>query len=178
MGGRLLPPIGSNERVPGLRGSLDYLGVNYYCEDRVTFDITRPFLARQVSDPHLPVSAFGWTIDPPALTRALLNLWRTFHLPILVTENGIADRDDRLRPRFLLDHLNAVVDAIDAGADVIGYLHWTAWDNFEWAEGYTKEFGLIAVDRETMRRTPKQSASVFAEMARTRRLPGTGTRTP
>src|SRR5438309_12017818 len=92
-------------------------------------------------------------------------------LPLLVTENGVADNDDELRPRYIAAHLNAVLDAIDDGADVRGYLHWTAWDNFEWDEGYTKRFGLYRVDRETVSRTPKPSAALFAEICRTRSVP-------
>jgi beta-glucosidase len=64
-----------------------------------------------------------------------------------------------------------VADAIDAGVDVRGYLYWTAWDNFEWAEGYTQRFGLIAVNRDTQERIPKPSAALFAEICRTHEVP-------
>jgi beta-glucosidase len=90
---------------------------------------------------------------------------------MLITENGVADEDDELRPRFLVDHLGAVCDAIASGVDVRGYLHWTAMDNFEWAEGYSKRFGLLRVDRATLERTPKPSAALFGEICRTREVP-------
>ena len=171
--GRLVPPVGAGQRVPGLRGSLDYLGLNFYCEERVRFKARRPgaLFAENVVSPGLPVSAFGWSIDPDALRRALERLWATHRLPILITENGVADEDDELRPAFLVDHLNAVARALRAGVDVRGYLHWSSMDNFEWAEGYSKKFGLLAVDRQTMARTPKPSAAVFAEVCRTRTVP-------
>jgi beta-glucosidase len=173
--GRLLPPVGIGQTVPGLRGSLDYLGVNYYCEERVRFNARRPreLFAEPVIPPGVPLSAFGWTIDAGGLRRALLGLWEEFHLPMLVTENGVADKADELRPAFIVDHLGAVCDAVDAGADVRGYLHWTAIDNFEWAEGYSKHFGLLAVDRVTLERTAKPSAAVMAEICRTTSLPAT-----
>jgi beta-glucosidase len=168
--GRLLPPVGRGQRVAGLRGSLDYLGLNYYCEERVRFSLRRQreLFAQTVIPPDLPLSSFGWTIDAGGLRRAIDNLWRQFRLPILITENGVADENDELRPGFIADHLAAVCDAIAGGADVRGYLHWTALDNFEWAEGYSKRFGLFAVDRATLERTAKPSASVFAEICRTR----------
>ena len=171
--GRLLPPVGHGQRVPGLRGSLDYLGVNHYAEERVRFNIRRPreLFAESVVPAGVPLSSFGWTIDPATLRRAIEDLWREFGMPILVTENGVADEHDELRPAFIAGHLGAVRDAMDGGADVRGYLHWTAMDNFEWAEGYSKRFGLIAVDRDTMERTPKPSAALFAEICRTRELP-------
>jgi beta-galactosidase len=118
-----------------------------------------------------PVSSFGWAIDPDGLRRAIEHLWREFRLPILITENGVADEADELRPRFIVDHLDAVCDALAAGADVRAYLHWTAMDNFEWAQGYSKRFGLFAVDRATLERTAKPSAAVFAEICRTRSVP-------
>ncbi len=168
--GRLLPPAGHGQSVPGLRGSLDYLGLNYYCEERVRFNRRRPreLFAENVVPAGLPLSAFGWTIDPDGLRRAIEDLWTTFGLPILVTENGVADDHDELRAQFIVDHLDALCDAVDAGADVRGYLHWTAMDNFEWAEGYSKRFGLLAVDRVTLERTAKPSAAVFAEICATR----------
>jgi beta-glucosidase len=170
--GRLLPPVGHGQPVPGLRRSLDYLGLNFYCEERVRFNPrnVRELFAENVVPPGVPLSAFGWTIDPTALRRAIENLWQDFRLPILITENGVADNHDELRPRFIVDHLSAVCDAIAAGADVRGYLHWTAMDNFEWAEGYSKRFGLLAVDRDTQERIAKPSAAVFAEICASRRV--------
>lgn len=182
--GRVLPPVGGGERVPGLVGSLDYLGVNYYTEGVVSFDPRAPatLFAHQYEDPELPHTSFGWAINPGGLHRALAALWREFQLPLLITESGVADEDDELRPAYVVDHLNAVLDAAAEGVDVRGYLHWTAWDNFEWAEGYTKRFGLWAVDRDTMERRPKPSAALFEEICRTRMVPaaapawfGTGT---
>jgi len=127
--------------------------------------------ARPMPAPALPLSTFGSSIDPPGLTRALTALWQEFGLPILITENGVADADDELRPGFLVDHLAAVHDAVRAGVDVRGYLHWTALDNFEWTHGYSQHFGLFAVDRETMVRTPKRSAEVYATICRARGVP-------
>ena len=171
--GRLLPPVGIGTVVPGLRGSLDYLALNYYCEERVRFNPRnlRGLMADATTPAGLPLSSFGWTIDPGGLTRAIARLWQQFALPILITENGVADEDDELRPAFIVDHLNAVCDAMALGADVRGYLHWTATDNFEWAEGFGKRFGLVAVDRETLQRTPKPSAAVLAEICATRAVP-------
>ena len=171
--GRLLPPVGAGQRVAGLRGSLDYLGVNYYTEDMVRFDRRSPntLFTQQLADPALPHSSFGWSIDASAMRRALNALWREFGLPLLITENGVADEHDELRPGYIIDHLNAVLDSIDDGADVRGYLHWTAWDNWEWAEGYTKRFGLFYVDPETQRRFAKPSAALYADIGRTRTVP-------
>ncbi|HWF58154.1 MAG TPA: glycoside hydrolase family 1 protein [Candidatus Dormibacteraeota bacterium] len=171
--GRLLPPVGRGQRVPGLRDSLDYLGVNYYCDEWVRFNPRQPLqlFAESVVPASLPVSSFGWPIEADGLRRALEALWNEFHLPVLITENGVADEADELRPRFLIDHLTAVCDAIAAGVDVRGYLHWTAMDNFEWAEGYSRRFGLLSVDRDTLERTAKPSAGLFAEICRTRQVP-------
>jgi beta-glucosidase len=166
----VLPPLGAGDPVSKLRGSLDYIGVNYYTTDLARFDIRSPrtLFVQQVTDPSLPYSAFNWSIDAPAMRRALMALWQEFRLPLLITENGVADENDELRPAYISGHMNAVVDAMEDGADVRGYLHWTAWDNFEWAEGYSKRFGLFAVDRETQERTAKPSAALYAEICRER----------
>ena len=171
--GRMLPPVGAGELVPGLSGSLDYLGVNHYAHDAVHFDTAarRTLFARIEADPSLPHSTFGWAIDPQGFRRVLVDLWQRYRLPLHVTENGVADTADELRPRFIVDHLNALLDAVDDGCDIRAYLHWTAWDNYEWDQGYTQHFGLIAVDRDTMERTPKPSAELFARICRTRLVP-------
>lgn len=171
--GRVLAPVGRGEAVPGLAGSLTYLGLNHYANEAVSLDIRAPgmLFTKHEAVPGFPLSGAGWAIDPSALRVALTDLWTEFGLPIIVTENGVADENDELRPAYIRDHLNAVADALDAGVDVRGYLYWTAWDNFEWAEGYTKRFGLFAVDRDTLERVAKPSAAVYGEICRTREVP-------
>jgi beta-glucosidase len=173
MAGRLLAPVGHGEVVPGLAGSLTYLGLNHYANEAVSLDIRAPgmLFTRHQAVPGFPLSGTGWAIDPAALRGALTSLWDAFALPIMVTENGVADDHDELRPEYLRTHLNAVADALDVGVDVRGYLYWTAWDNFEWSEGYTKRFGLFAVDRETLARVAKPSAALYAGICRTRSIP-------
>jgi beta-glucosidase len=109
-----------------------------------------------------------------ALERLLLRLSADYPgLPIVVTENGASfdDRpapdgsiDDDRRVAFLDRHLRALHRALDAGADVRGYFVWSLLDNFEWAEGYAKRFGIVYVDYETLRRVPKSSASWYADV--------------
>jgi beta-glucosidase len=171
--GRLLPPLGPGRSHAGMHRCLDYIGLNYYCDDVVRFDPRdrRNLFGRHEADTTYPLSSFGWSINPSGLRRAINDVWRDFGLPVLITENGVADESDELRPAFIVDHLGAVLDAVDDGADVRGYLHWTAWDNFEWAEGYTKRFGLFAVDRATLARTAKPSAGLYAEICASRELP-------
>ena len=173
LAGMALAPIGRGEVVPGLAGSLTYLGLNHYANEAVSLDVRAPgmLFARHEAVPGFPLSSAGWAIDPAALRAVLTDLWNEFGLPIMVTENGVADDHDELRPAYLRDHLNAVADVLDAGVDVRGYLYWTAWDNFEWAAGYTQRFGLIAVDRDTLERIPKPSAALYAEICRTREVP-------
>jgi beta-glucosidase len=171
--GRVMPPAGRGQAVPGLLHSLDYIGLNFYCEDRVRFDPragARLFVSPD-TEWDVARNSLGWPIDAGGLRRSLVWLWEQFHLPLLVTENGVTDRDDELRPRFLVDHLGAVLEAISEGVDVRGYLHWTGFDNFEWLEGYAAHFGLIAVDRDTLERRPKPSSALFAEICRTGVVP-------
>ena len=104
-------------------------------------------------------------VDPGGLERFLVRLSR-FGKPMFVTENGMADESDVVRPSFILTHLAALHRALVQGADVRGYYHWTLVDNYEWAEGWTTRFGLFALDQKTQERTPRPSARLFAEIAR------------
>src|SRR2546430_14575124 len=96
---------------------------------------------------------------------------RREQLPIYVTEIGIADRDDARRPEFLLTHVRSMLRAIHDGSPVRGYMHWTCFDNFEWAEGYSAKFGLIACDPVTQERRPRPSARLYAQICRLNALP-------
>jgi beta-glucosidase len=100
---------------------------------------------------------------PQGMFRCLKRLAR-LHLPIYVTENGIPDADDDQRPRYILAHLRQIWYALVLCYPVMGYYHWTLVDNFEWAEGWTLRFGLIALDPETQARTPRRSAQLYAEI--------------
>jgi len=167
-------PVGGRLR-PVLEAPADYVGLNHYTGSLVAFDLRRPGegFGRRLNPPGVPVSDFGWAVRPPWLRSSLLAL-RRLGKPIYVTENGIATADDRVRVRFLGDVLEQLWGAIQEGADVRGYFHWTSLDNFEWHHGYSMRFGLIAVDLRTQERTVKPSGWLYAEIAGRNALPDPG----
>jgi beta-glucosidase len=173
--GRLPPLLRSGRPEPGLAGGCeDFIGVNYYTRARIRFDLRKAqmLFGRHLSD-LAPGNTLKVEIYPEGLYRVLLRTaarkaacYGQHSLPIIITENGVADRDDELRPAYLVQHLAAVHRAITAGARVAGYLHWSSMDNFEWTEGFTPRFGLIAVDYATQERRPKPSAYLYADIIR------------
>jgi beta-glucosidase len=130
-----------------------------------------------------PRTAMGWVVDPSGLTELLLDLHRRRpDLPLYITENGAAYADevssdgrvhDADRVAYLHDHVEAVGAAMDAGADVRGYFAWSLMDNFEWAYGYERRFGIVHVDYDTMTRTVKDSGHWYRRLATTGELPPT-----
>jgi beta-glucosidase len=167
--GRILPPMAiPPEQVPGLARSLDFFGLNYYGRYAVRFDrkAAATLFGKHVQTPTVRTPHTDWgQIAPQGLTKQLLRLGR-LGVPLYVTENGIYDNSDETRPGFLVDHIGAVHDAIQQGADVRGYFAWSLVDNFEWAEGWSTHFGLIAVDRQTQVRTLRRSAGAYASICR------------
>jgi beta-glucosidase len=141
----------------------DWLGVQYYRKQWVD-----PASPTRFAEPPagFPVTQMGWAVFPDGLRQVLLRAAAT-GLPLYVTENGIATEDDAERCDYLRTHVAALERARAEGCDVRGYFHWSAFDNFEWSEGYRPKFGLIAVD-DDFRRVPKPSAYAFAELARAR----------
>lgn len=169
----LLPGVRIVREVPEAVGTLDFVGVNFYSRVYVELltRLSKDALAIFYEDRHgRGVSDLGWELYPRGLTEALLEMSR-YGLPIYVTENGIDDRDDSRRAAFVHDHLAAVLDAVAAGADVRGYMHWSLLDNFEWLEGYAPRFGLYKVDYETMARTLTRGGEYYRQVVKTRRLP-------
>jgi beta-glucosidase len=169
--GRLKPPYGLGlRRHPGALNSSDYIGVNYYGRHPLRFDGTTPgtlFASPGEVRPERawPAPFQDREVDPDGLERFLVRLAR-FGKPMFVTENGMADESDAVRPAFILTHLAALHRALGRGADVRGYYHWTLVDNYEWAEGWTTRFGLFALDPRTQARVARPSAALFAEIAR------------
>ncbi|GAA4169959.1 GH1 family beta-glucosidase [Phytohabitans flavus] len=158
---------------------IDYLGVNYY---RPLYVTAGP---RAVVPPGVPVTAVDWPIVPSGLRDLLVGLREAYPdvPPIHITENGAAfddevgpdgSVDDPARVAYLHSHLLALHEAIEAGVDVRGYFVWTLLDNFEWAEGYAKRFGIVRVDQADLTRRPKASAHWYGQVARTGAVPRPG----
>ncbi len=154
--------------VESLQGASDFLGVNYYTRWMVALLGGAARSARRGSE----TSDLGWEIYPEGLERALHEC-AAFGLPMLITENGIADAADRWRPDFIRATLAAVDRARSSGLDIRGYFHWSLMDNFEWMEGYHGKFGLYVVDFDhpEARRRPRTSARIFAEQVAMRTAP-------
>ncbi len=143
------------------RGKADFFGINYYGAEWIDG-------GRLVIEPDEEYSEAGRAVYPRGLYVLLKEISRRFPgLPIVVTENGIADSTDVLRPAYLIEHLQAIARARAEGAPVAGYLWWTISDNMEWADGYCPKFGLLSVDRaHGLRRTPRPSFFLFRDIAR------------
>ena len=145
--------------------TLDWIGLNYYTRDLVAFDRTQRqtlFTRRlHAEDAELLDGGYG-EFYPQGILRCLRRLAR-LGLPIYLTENGIPDDDDDQRPRYLLTHLHQMWRAIQLCHPVMGYYHWTLVDNFEWAEGWTLRFGLIALGPRGGRK-PRRSAKLYADV--------------
>ena len=150
--------------VPELEESLDYIGLNYYTRWKVRATGAKPHVAAHGA----PVTDIDWEIYPRGLEYAAVRVGGLGR-PVLVTEHGFADAADAFRPRALVESLLHLGRAIDRGADLIGYLHWSLMDNFEWADGYAARFGLYGVDfeRPERPRQPRRSAELYARIART-----------
>lgn len=141
--------------------SQDFIGLNYYFRHPLKFRFTWPSkILTPQTDPNVPKTDVGWEIYPAGLGKLLRWLSR-YDRPIIITENGLADAHDSLRAKYLHDHLQEVRNAIQAGADVRGYMNWSLLDNFEWREGFDPRFGLIEVDYKTMERKIRPSALVY-----------------
>jgi beta-glucosidase len=157
-------PQGFEQDMPVVSAALDWAGINYYSRSLLAADPSGKTPMLQVEGP-LEKTDIGWEIYPKGLTDLLVRVSTEYtKVPLYVTENGMAEvegDDDPRRVRYYDEHLKAVLAAQAAGADVRGYFAWSLLDNFEWAEGYSKRFGIVNVDYETQKRTPKSSYRAF-----------------
>ncbi|MFF1683331.1 GH1 family beta-glucosidase [Streptomyces sp. NPDC058256] len=164
---------------------LDWYGINYYQPTKVgapegaeiefsglTLPAELPFSVRELEG--YPVTDFGWPVVPEALTELLTGFRERYGdrlPPVVITENGCSYEgiDDQERITFLDGHVRALHRALEAGVDVRGYFVWSLLDNFEWAEGYARRFGLVHVDYATLERTPKASYAWLRDSLRAQR---------
>ncbi|CAN5875052.1 GH1 family beta-glucosidase [soil metagenome] len=161
---------------------IDFFGVNYYMRHTVVGDVGGSDLptamrfedlsAETVMPEGVDTTAMGWGIEPEGFTELLVRLKEGYtDLPIYITENGAAFHDyedpegevnDEERVAYLDAHFRAAHQAVEQGVNLAGYFVWSLLDNFEWAEGYSKRFGIVYVDYPTQRRTPKMSARWYS----------------
>jgi beta-glucosidase len=164
----VLPGVADiDEPFPLLAGSFDYLGINYYTRDLIVGSLRGEQHYQVAAAPGQPRNDLGWEIYPEGLYRLLVRYARR-GWPLFVTENGIADGRDVQRADFLRAHLYAVDRARAEGIDVIGYLHWSLIDNFEWSHGFRGRFGLFKIDFDdpALTRRPTAAVAVFQQAAR------------
>jgi beta-glucosidase len=158
--------------IPGLKGTQDFFGVNYYSRDQIAFDLREKAKFRFVIDPKTPKTDLQWEIYPEGLYLVLKWIHQRYpRLKIRITENGAADHRDRFRAKFLHAHLDAVQKAIREGVVVESYDHWSLLDNFEWSEGFEPRFGLCEVDYKTFKRTPRPSFYEYQKIIRRNKNP-------
>ncbi len=162
-----IPGIGYVSSRTGIRDSYDFVGLNYYTRFhphvhplswRIAVDRTAPGSGQRTD--------MGWEIYPEGLYRALSVIRSHTARPIYITENGLADDSDTKRGSFIRDHLLVMNRAISEGIDIRGYFYWSLLDNFEWAFGYSKRFGLYHVDFSTQQRTLRPGSRSYTDMIR------------
>jgi beta-glucosidase/6-phospho-beta-glucosidase/beta-galactosidase len=160
---------------PSLVRRADFVGINYYSDTLVSAStgIVLPIIKAAVFADHLPTgrprSDVAWDIYPEGF-GAVLDEAATYGLPMVVTENGLADAADDNRARFLLEHLYQLGWAMQRGDAVVGYFHWALIDNFEWARGFCPRFGLVSYDPASGTRTVKASAATYQSIVAARRV--------
>ncbi len=149
---------------------LDFIGVNYYFAQRhFGLGLNADNLDKNRSD-------LGWEMQPARLENAVHEMWCRYKLPVMITENGVADSGDKYRKWWIGESLKAMIKLKKKGVALFGYIHWSLLDNFEWAEGFWPKFGLISVERETMQRRVRPSAKWFGAVLARIQNPGPRTK--
>ena len=154
--------------IPEAIGTQDFVGVNYYTTDLVRFN---PFSAKEMYTQRFfpegaALSESGFIANIPDGMIEAVQWAESFGLPIFITENGVEDSKDTLRPKYIIEHLHALWKIMNANIRVAGYFHWSLVDNFEWERGWTQRFGLWGLDLETQARIRQPSVDMYADICR------------
>lgn len=154
--------------VPEAKGTQDFLGINYYTQERIAFSLqhAEEQYSHRTYDPDAPLSETGFIAHEPEGMFKALKWGEGFGVPILITENGIEDSADKIRPQYIAEHIHQVWKGINFNWPIKGYFHWTLVDNFEWERGWSQRFGLYGLDPDTQARTRRKSADLYEEICR------------
>ncbi len=161
---------GSSVRIPEAKGTQDYFGINYYTRETISFHpLAFKTLFTQLSypkDADLSTTKFLANI-PEGFFDSLKWAVRSYpNVPIIVAENGVESDDDKIRPRYIAQHVHQMWHAVNFNWPIKAYFHWSLVDNFEWERGWTQRFGLWALDTATQKRTKRASADLYAEICK------------
>jgi len=153
-------------RIPEAVGTQDYLGINYYSTDNLRFDLLAPgqLFAHRTYPDSAALSESGFIAHRPQGLIDAVRWGEQFGIPMIITENGVEDSQDLLRPKYTLEHLHALWKVMNGNAIVEGYFHWSLVDNFEWERGWTQRFGLWGLDVESQARIRRPSVDMYAEI--------------
>jgi len=149
-----------------IKNYLDFIGLNYYFHQKIKFPFAKKETENQKRGKR---SDIGWEIYPPGIYYTLGEL-KKYNLPIYITENGVADAQDKLRQDFIENHLYWIWQAIEEWIDVRGYFYWSLMDSFEWEKRFEPRFGLIEIDYKTFERKPRPSALYYAQICKDNQL--------
>lgn len=160
------------QSLPAVKGTCDYVGINYYSRLRAGFHSNSPrtMFFQLTVPPHKPQGDRGVELPygeafPQGLRRAV-ERFKPFNKPVYILENGVPDREDRIRPWVLQSSVQQMENLLREGVDLRGYFHWSLTDNFEWNEGWHLRFGLIELDPRTQARSLRPSARLYEEIIR------------
>jgi beta-glucosidase len=154
-------------RIPEAVGTQDFVGLNYYTADLVSlaFDPANNF-TRRVFPPEAQLSENGFIANYPRGLGDAIRWARKFDRPMMITENGVEDSADKLRPTYLLQHVHQIWKAVNQNAPIKGYFHWSLVDNFEWERGWSQRFGLWGLDVPTQARIRRPSVDLYAAICK------------
>jgi len=153
-----------------MRKNMDFIGVNYY--SRQVVDVKKLGVLSLATDTRdakysrCEKNSLGWDIYPRGIYEVLMEL-KKYHLPVMITENGICTSDDKQRWKYIYEHLKNIHLAMRRGVMVTGYLYWSLLDNFEWDKGFKPRFGLIDINYRTYKRTVRESSRKFGQVCKT-----------
>jgi len=157
-----------SEAVPEAIGTQDFVGLNYYSLDRVIFKplAFSQILSRRFYPSDAELSETGFIANLPRGMASALKWAHQFKLPIYITENGVEDSVDAMRPSYTVQHLHEIWRVANFNWNIKGYFHWSQIDNFEWERGWTQRFGLWGLNVDTQERIRRPSVDLYAAICR------------
>jgi beta-glucosidase len=159
--------IYTKEKIPEAVNTQDFFGLNYYTRDMVKFTLSPGgFLSKRFLPKDAELSGTGFIANVPEGLSEAIKWANGYGLPIMITENGVEEPDDKLRPRYIAEHLHQVWRMLNHNYPVQGYFYWTLTDNFEWERGWTQRFGLWKLDETTQERIRRPCADLYAAICK------------